>query len=85
MAVLAMASELGFDAVEAQLVANPALEHHITEVSLLGPQGEGPRYSLDLIRKSPAGAGAVTSTATLTSFLTSMILSKDEGDGVFFK
>ena len=56
MAVLAMASQLGFDSVEAALVADPSLEHHITEVSLLGPDTGGPRYSLDLIRTSPAGA-----------------------------
>ena len=84
MAVLAMASELGFDAVQASLVANPALEHHITEVKLFGPDDGGPRYCLTLNRESPAGAGAVTSTATLTSFLKSALASQDRGDGVYF-
>lgn len=84
MAVLAMASELGFDAVQASLVANPVLEHHITEVKLLGPDDGGPRYCLTLNRESPAGAGAVTSTATLTSFLTSALGSQGRGDGVYF-
>ena len=37
MAVLAMAAGLSFDEVEATLVADLALEHHITEVTLLGP------------------------------------------------
>ncbi len=84
MAVLALASELGFDKLEAQLVANPNLEHHITEVVLLGPDTGGPRYSLTLLRESPAGAGAVTSTATLTTFCNSMFQSVGQGDGVHF-
>ena len=85
MAVLAMASELGFDTVEAGLVADPTLEHHITEVTLLGPATDGPRYSLELIRSSPAGAGAVTSTATLTSFFKSMLRAEGSGNGVYFR
>ncbi|MBT6432822.1 MAG: DUF108 domain-containing protein [Deltaproteobacteria bacterium] len=84
MAVLAMASELGFDAVQASLVADPSLEHHITEVKLFGPDDGGPRYCLTLNRESPAGPGAVTSTATLTSFLKSALGSQGRGDGVYF-
>jgi aspartate dehydrogenase len=84
MAVLAMASQLGFDAVRASLVADPSLEHHITEVRLLGPETRGPRYSLELIRSSPAGAGAVTSSATLTTFATSMTSAGGRGSGVHF-
>lgn len=84
MAVLAMASELGFDAVQASLIADPSLEHHITEVKLFGPDDGGPRYCLTLNRESPAGAGAVTSTATLTSFLKSALASQGRGDGVYF-
>ena len=84
MAVLALSSELGFDQVQAQLVANPSLEHHITELVLLGPDTKGPRYSLKLLRESPAGVGAVTSTATLTTFLNSMLQSIGKGDGVHF-
>ena len=85
MAVLAMASRLGFDKVQATLVADPGLQHHITEVHLFGPKTSGPRYRLSLIRESPAGVGAVTSTATLTTFLTSMLGSQGDGDGVHFK
>ncbi len=84
MAVLALSSELGFDKVHAQLVADPSLEHHITELTLFGPETGGPRYSLSLTRNSPAGVGAVTSTATLTTFMNSMFLSQDRGDGVYF-
>ena len=85
MAVLSMASECGFDHVQATLIADTNLEHHITEVSLLGPLRNGQRYSLDLIRKSPAGAGAVTSSATFHSFLRSMKQSKNAGPGVHFR
>lgn len=85
MAVLAMSSELGFDNVQAKLIADTSLEHHITEVSLMGPVQNGQRYSLDLIRKSPAGAGAVTSSATFYSFLRSMRRSQGLGPGVHFR
>ena len=84
MAALAMASELGFDAIEAQLVADPSLEHHITEVVLLGPETGGPRYSLELRRTSPAAVGAVSSTATLDTFLASTVAAADRGNGVHF-
>ncbi|MBN93477.1 MAG: hypothetical protein CL928_05295 [Deltaproteobacteria bacterium] len=84
MAALAMASELGFDAIDARLVADPTLEHHITEVTLLGPDTGGPRYSLELRRISPAAVGAVSSTATLDTFLASTIAARDRGDGVHF-
>ena len=84
MAALAMASELGFDAIQARLVADPSLEHHITEVLLLGPDTGGPRYSLELRRTSPAAVGAVSSTATLDTFLASTIAASNKGDGVHF-
>ena len=84
MAALAMASELGFDAIEARLVADASLEHHITEVTLLGPDTGGPRYSLELCRTSPAAVGAVSSTATLDTFLASTLAARDRGNGVHF-
>jgi hypothetical protein len=85
MAVLALASQLGFDGVEACLVADPSLEHHITEVELLGPDTGGPRYSLLLRRTSPAGVGAITSTATLDTFLDSMIQAQGAGPGLHLR
>ena len=84
MAVLALASQLGFDSVRAKLVADPSLEHHITSVRLLGHDSGGPRYSLDLVRKAPAGAGAVTSIATLSTFAASMLGAHGRGAGVHF-
>lgn len=82
MAVLALASGLGFDGVHATLVADPSLEHHVTEVELLGPDQGGPRFSLVLTRSSPAGAGAVTSTATLSSFVESVRRARGHDTGL---
>lgn len=82
MAVLAMAAGLPFDAVEATLVADPSLEHHITEVTLLGPNDGGPRFELYLRRSSPAGAGAVTSSATFDSFWKTLRGALEPGEGV---
>lgn len=82
MAVLALASGLGFDGVHASLVADPSLEHHITEVELYGPDTGGPRFSLVLTRSSPAGAGAVTSVATLSSFLESVRAARGHDTGL---
>lgn len=83
MAVLALASGLGFDRVRATLIADPSLQHHVTELDLLGPDTGGPRFRLELRRSSPAGAGAVTSSATFHSFLTSL-RNADRGPGVHF-
>ena len=85
MAVLAMASGLGFDRTAACLVADEGLSHHVTELGLQGPGTREERYSLELVRRSPAGAGAVTSTATLTSFLRSVAGARDAGNGVHFR
>ena len=84
MAVLALSSGLGMDKVQATLVADKSLEHHITEVSLFGPGEPNKRYSLELIRKSPAGAGAVTSSATFDTFLASMLKATGKGAGLHF-
>ncbi len=84
MAVLALSSGLGMDQVQATLIADSTLEHHITEVSLYGAGNPNTRYSLDLIRKSPAGAGAVTSSATFDTFLASMIRATGHGAGLHF-
>ena len=84
MAVLALSSGLGFDNLQAQLVADTTLEHHITEVSLFGPGTADKRFSLELVRKSPAGVGAVTSSATFDSFLRSLKAAHQKGTGIHF-
>lgn len=82
MAVLAMATGLSFWEVEATLVADPSLEHHITEVTLRGPDDGKPRFELFLKRSSPAGAGAVTSSATFDSFWKTLLGALESGEGV---
>ena len=83
MAVLAMASGLGFDAVEACFVVDPSLDVHITEVELLGPPAS-PRYSLALRRVNPAARGAVTGSATVRSFVRSVVRASGRGSGIHF-
>lgn len=86
MAILAMSSELGFDQVQARLVAEPGLEYHITEVNLWGPEPqEGGRYCLELKRINPAAKGAVTGNATYQSFWNSVCRAHGGGDGVHFR
>ena len=82
MAVLAMATGLSFSEVEATLIADPSLEHHITEVTLRGPDDGKPRFELYLRRSSPAGAGAVTSSATFDSFWKTLVGALEPGEGV---
>ena len=84
MAVLALASGLGFDTLWARLVVNPYLKHHVTEVTLIGPPGAGPRFSLEIRRKSPAGTTHVTSSATFHSFLDSLQSARGKGPGLHF-
>uniref|UniRef100_A0A7S2WU21 Aspartate dehydrogenase domain-containing protein n=1 Tax=Rhizochromulina marina TaxID=1034831 RepID=A0A7S2WU21_9STRA len=88
MAVLAMASGLGFDQTRATLVADSSLQHHIVNVQVNGfPQdvaGQPLRFSLDITRSSPAGAGDVTSTATFTAFVNAMLESHGRGSGMHF-
>ena len=85
MAVFALASKIGFDDVEAILVADPSLDYHVIEIEIFGPSNAGKRFQLDIQRVSPAGAGAITSEATLSSFLDSMLLSHGAGPGLHFR
>ncbi len=86
MAVAAMAApHLGFDQVEAKLVASPGLNCHIIQVEMFGPETDGDRYSETILRRNPARRGAVTGKATFRSFLKSMIAAGGAGDGVHFR
>lgn len=85
MCVLAMASELGFDDVQAELVAVPGLGFHIVEVELCGPPREdGKQFRLELKRTNPAAIGAVTGTATYHSFWRSLQRAQGAGPGLHF-
>jgi len=81
MAVFALASGLGFDNVQAKLVADPALEHHIIEVTVVDEGGCELKYT----RKNPAAPGARTGTATFKSFLDSMVNSFGVGNGIHYR
>lgn len=81
MAALALASGLGFDRVHATLVADPALEHHVTRVQLVGPDQGGARFSLEMIRRNPATPGALTGQATFRSFARSLSRTYEERPG----
>jgi len=81
MAVFALASGLGFDKVHAKLVADPALEHHITKVTVV----DGAGYELKYTRKNPAAPGAVTGSATFKSFLDSIVKSFGAGSGIHYR
>ena len=86
MAVLALASGLGLDAVDARLVVDPKLDAHVVEASLEGPpNARGDRFRLDLTRTNPADPGAVTGSATYASFFASLLRAHGAGDGIHFR
>ena len=81
MACAAMAaSNLGFDNVQARLVAVPNLKSHVVEVNVRGPGG----FSVNLTRDNPATIGAVTGSLTFNSFWGSLLDASDRGSGVHF-
>jgi len=85
MCVLAMASELGFDDVKAELVVIPDFGFHLVEVELCGPpRADGKQFKLELKRTNPAAIGAVTGTATYQSFWRSLQRAEGMGPGVHF-
>ncbi|XP_076361867.1 aspartate dehydrogenase domain-containing protein-like isoform X3 [Tachypleus tridentatus] len=77
MAAAAMAGHtLGFDHTQACLISDPSLtDYHVVEVEVQGPiQPNGKKFFIHTVRKNPAPVGAVTGTATYTSFLSSMLV-----------
>jgi predicted dinucleotide-utilizing enzyme len=83
-----IASHLGFDGVQGRLVADTALDdRHIVEIELTGPEitiGETKQlgFHLKTIRTNPAQLGAVTGTATLLSFVSSIKRAKGRTTGI---
>ena len=75
MVIASLASGLGLDKVEGELVAVPNLDHH--EVywiakSKQSSEGESP-LSIELRKRNPAGIGAVTGRLTYQSFKSSIL------------
>lgn len=85
MAAAAVAAHnLGFDGVQGRLISDPSLcDWHDVEVSVEGPELHGRSFKVETIRHNPAAVGAVTGSATYASFLSSTLLAKGKGPGVF--
>jgi len=83
-----IASNLGFDGVQGCLIADTALDdRHIVEIELTGPEitideKKQLGFHLKTIRTNPAQLGAVTGTATLLSFVSSIKRAKDRTPGI---
>lgn len=81
MAIGALAAKnLGFDGVQACLIADPTLtDRHDIEISVLGHFDEKANRSFECttIRSNPALVGAVTGNATYASFFNSMLETLD--------
>ena len=86
MAAAALAAHnLGFDGVQAVLIADRRLRSHDTTVEVLGsaPGSELP-CRITTTRVNPAADGAVTGNATYASFFRSLMRAKGRGAGVHF-
>jgi len=77
MAAAAIASgSLGFDGVTAILISDPSLTAHVVEVEVEGsPGADGQRFSCKTVRYNPAPPGAVTGSATYSSFFSSLLVA----------
>jgi len=84
MACAAIAGHtLGFDGLQAELVADDALEAHVIDIEARGPiRPDGSSLSVITQRVNPAAPGAVTGSATYVSFVGSIMQANGRGDGV---
>eukprot|EP00656_Telonema_subtile_P030436 TRINITY_DN33405_c0_g1_i1.p1 TRINITY_DN33405_c0_g1~~TRINITY_DN33405_c0_g1_i1.p1 ORF type:complete len:257 (+),score=63.12 TRINITY_DN33405_c0_g1_i1:238-1008(+) len=86
MACAAIAGHtVGFDQLEAVLVADDSLEAHVVEIEAFGNmRPDGTQLVVKTQRINPAAPGAVTGTATLDSFVSSVVRAGriPLGDGV---
>lgn len=84
MAAAAVAAHtLGFDGVQARLVADFALETHVIEIEVSGkPLADGSVFQCKTNRVNPAPPGAVTGTATYASFHSSLFFAQGKGAGM---
>lgn len=81
MACAALAAfHLGFEKVNAILIADKSLEAHIIEIEVIGKNG----FYVKTTRYNPAKVGAVTGNATYASFLSSLSQSFGRGKGFHF-
>lgn len=82
MAVGALcAQNLGFDKVQACLVADPALtDKHLIEIDVIGPYNEDLKQNFHVltVRSNPAIVGHVTGIQTYASFFNSLLETIDD-------
>ncbi len=80
------ANTLGFDRVQARLVAKKGLTAHVVTIELEGIKGEGEEdvFRVATTRYNPAKMGAVTGNLTYSSFLSSLLNAGGRGNGVHF-
>lgn len=84
-AALASGSQLGFDKVEALLVADKSLTAHVIEVEVIGPtNSSGDTFNVKTVRYNPAAQNAVTGSATYVSFVSSLEIAGGKGPGIHF-
>ncbi|KAM8824700.1 aspartate dehydrogenase domain-containing protein isoform 1-T1 [Synchiropus picturatus] len=81
MAAAAVAAgSLGFSGVRGEIVSDTALrDYHVVEVEVTGPDG----FSVKTVRRNPARLGAVTGSATYSSFWNSLLVCKGHGGRVY--
>jgi aspartate dehydrogenase len=85
MACAALAGHnLGFDRVQARLVADKRLETHEIEIDVRGPGTTDSGFRVVTQRSNPAKTGAVTGAATYVSFLSSLLHAQGKGSGFHF-
>ncbi|XP_068613488.1 aspartate dehydrogenase domain-containing protein-like [Brachionichthys hirsutus] len=79
-AAAVVAGTLGFTGVQGEIVSDTALsDYHVVEVEVTGPTG----FSVNTVRRNPARLGAVTGSATYTSFWNSLLACKGHGGRVY--
>lgn len=78
------ASNLGFDGVTCQLIADFRLNAHVISIDAKGkPLPDGNCLRVFAERTNPAAPGAVTGTATFNSFFSSLKEARGRGAGTF--
>lgn len=83
MAAAALAGfNLGFDQVKAKLVSDTSLTAHVIIIEAAGaPNSNGECFKISTERYNPAAVGAVTGSATYSSFLSSVELAHSRTGG----
>ena len=86
MAAAALAAHtLGFDKTHGELIVDSSLDAHVITVDARGhPRSDGSYFRAVSTRHNPAQHGAVTGSATLVSFVSSMVGANGRGRGIHF-